>query len=155
MRTRFHNHDQVSDAVHTVATREMQVLDQRLADVQEDLKSLDISIRRHLRDNTYTAKLILWVPSAEIVASGTGPRQETALRDAFVDLVDEVDIYLAKLRGEPAMRREAKFHRDKAELAREATDAGQGWPPEPPKSELEAESWVALQPPPTPSNEPQ
>jgi hypothetical protein len=126
--------------VHRVAERRIKQLDHRLVEIQDDLKFLDISIRQHLRDNTWTAKLVLWVPSAELAATGEGSRRETALNDAFDDLLDEVAVYLAKLRGVPSMRREEKFHRDKAELAREAIDAGQGWPPEPPSSEDEAAS---------------
>jgi hypothetical protein len=140
----------MTDEVHRVVEHEVKLLDHRLADIEDDLKSLDVSIEHHLRDDTFTAKLVLWVPSGELVTRGDGPRRETAIRDAFADLSDELDVYLAKLRGEPDMRREEKFHRDKAELAREIIDAGQGWPSEPPHSEAEATSWTAPHPPATP-----
>lgn len=153
MRTRYLNHDQMSDAVNRVAVHEIQRLDQRLADLADDLTSLDISLQHHLRDDTDTARLMLRVPGTEIVASGTGPHRETALRDAFADLIDEVEVYVAKLRSEPAMRREAKFHRDKAELARDAIDSGQDWPSEPPLSAQEATTWVAPHPPPSPRSD--
>jgi hypothetical protein len=141
VKTRYHDHDQITDEVHRVAERRIKHLDHRLADIQEDLKFLDISMRHHQRDDTHTAKLVLWVPSAELAATGEGMRAKTALNDAFDDLLDEVEVYLAKLHGVPAVRREEKFHRDKAEMARAAIDAGQGWPPEPPSEEGEAASF--------------
>jgi hypothetical protein len=147
MRTRIHDHGQVTDEVRRVVEHEVQILDHRLADIEDDLKLLDVNIEHHLRDDTHTAKLVLWVPSTEIVATGNGPRREAAIRDAFADLSDELDVYLAKLRGEPSMRREGKFHRDKADLAREIIDAEQDWPSEPPHSDDEAASWAMPQSP--------
>jgi hypothetical protein len=142
MRTRYHDHGMMTDEVHLVVEHEVQPVDRRLAHVEDDLKSLDVSIDHHLRDNTYTATLLLRVPGAELVAKGNGRRREIALRDAFADLADTLEDYLAKLRGESGMRREEKFHRDKAALTAEIIDGAQGWPTEPPRSDAEAESWA-------------
>jgi ribosome-associated translation inhibitor RaiA len=141
MRIRYHDHGQLTEAVYRAVEEEARRLDQHFADVAEDLVLLDVTVEHHLRDDTYTAKVVLRVPRHELAAAGNGPRRETAVHDAFNDLRDEVDVYLAKLRGEPAVRRESKFHRDKAALAAEAIEATQDWPSEPPHSDDEAVEW--------------
>lgn len=141
MRIRYRNTEATSDPIRKVVEREASKLDSRLAHVEDDLRMLSVSMEHHMRDDSRTASLRLSLPGQELVAAGRGPRDDTALRDAFADLQDRLDTYLAKLRGEPAKRREGKFHRDKAELTTEVVDAGQGWPPEPPVTADEAEAW--------------
>jgi ribosome-associated translation inhibitor RaiA len=141
MQIQYRGKTAASDAARRVVERETGLLDQRLRHVANDLKTLAVTMEHHLRDDSLTATLLLRVPGQQLVSTGHGPRDDTALRDAFADLRDQLDRYLAKLRGEPSKRREGKFHRDKAELTSESVDAVQGWPPEPPASEDEAADW--------------
>lgn len=141
MNVRYRDRGTITDAGRRVVEREASILDRRLADIDEDLRLLDISIEEHLRDGTFTAKLNLHVLDQSISVTGNGPRDDSALRIAFGRLDDGLGRFLAKLRGEPAHRREGKFHRDKADVAREGIDAAQNWPPDGPTSEHEAAEW--------------
>ncbi len=141
MNVRYHDHGTITDAGRRVVEREAAILDRRLADIQEDLRILDVTIDEHVRDGTFTAKLNLHVLDQSIRVTGNGPRDDSALRVAFGRLDDGLGRYLAKLRGEPAHRREGKFHRDKAEVAREGIDAAQDWPPQGPATDVEAAEW--------------
>jgi ribosome-associated translation inhibitor RaiA len=105
MNVRYHVDGHLSAAVREVVEREMRYLDARLATFEDDLKSLDVTVRHQPRDDTYAAKLILRLPSRTIAVSGGGRWRPAALRAAFDDLRDRLDEHLAKLHGEPAMRR--------------------------------------------------
>jgi hypothetical protein len=105
MNVRYHVDGHLSAAVREVVEREMRYLDARLATFDDDLKSLDVTVRHQLRDDTYSAKLVLRLPGRTIAVTGGGPWRPAAIRDAFDDLRDRLDEHLAKLRGEPAMRR--------------------------------------------------
>jgi hypothetical protein len=141
MNVRYHDGQQLNNDAKSVLEQRVRSLDRRLSRVAEDLKFLDVTIEQHLRDQSYTAKLVLRVPNHEMAAAGDGTTQSMALRDAFDDLLDEVGRYRAKIGNLPAIRREEKFHIEKATMAREALDAAQGWPPEPPESEDDLASW--------------
>lgn len=141
MKVRYHDGGQLSRDARMVLEQRVRSLDRRLSHVPEDLKFLDITIERHLRDQSHTAKLVLRVPNHEIAAAGDGDTQGRALRDAFDDLLDKTEHYRAKISNLPAIRREEKFHVEKAAMAREALDQSQGWPPEPPHSEQDLDSW--------------
>jgi hypothetical protein len=117
-----------SERVRQLVERELRVLESRLANVQDDLKELDVTVRQRQRDASWSARIVLRVPGKEIAVSGVGPSRPAALRDAFPHLRDRLDEHLAKLRGEPAIRREGKFHRDKAALAREVVVADRPLP---------------------------
>lgn len=141
MNVRYHDHGTITDAGRHVVEREAAMLDRRLADIEEDLRVLHVTIEQHLRDGTFTAKLNLHILDQSITVNGNGPRDDSALRIAFGRLDDGLGRFLAKLRGEPSHRREGKFHRDKAEVTREAIDAAQNWPPERPATDREAAEW--------------
>jgi hypothetical protein len=116
MQVRYHDHGQITDEVRAVVEYELRVLEQRLADIADDLKLLTVTVEHHLRDDSYTSHLVLEVPNRAIAARGDGRARGVALRDAFGDLLDEVDEYLAKLRNEPGERLEGKFHLSAQEL---------------------------------------
>lgn len=141
MRVRYRNQDNLSDAARQFVERETDKLSTRLPHVGDDLKLLNVSVEQHLRDGSHTANLRLSMPGRELAAAGHGARDDTALRDAFADLGDQLNRHLAKLRGEPAKRREGKFHRDTAALVAELADEAQGWPPEPPHTAEDAATW--------------
>lgn len=128
MQVRYHDNGQLTPDVRAATERELPVLTRRLADIDDDLKFLHVGIERHLRDGTFTAKLVLHVPNRVIPAAGHGRTRAQAIRDAFGDLLDEVDEYLAKLRNEPGERVEGKFHISAQELRRgalrEITESG-------------------------------
>lgn len=108
MRFRYHSRSHIANAVREVVDRESQLLDQRLAHVEDDLKLLDITFDYHLRSDTYTAKLVLHVLGRSIVASSTAERQTMAIREAFDDLFDQLDEFIAKLKREPEIRDEQR-----------------------------------------------
>lgn len=141
MNVRYHDQGTITDAGRRVIDREAVILDRRLADIENDLRVLDVTVDEHLRDGSFTAKLNLHVLGQSITVTGNGPRDDSALRIAFGRLDDGLGRFLAKLRGEPSQRREGKFHRDKAEVVREVVDAAQNWPPEGPATDLEAVEW--------------
>ena len=108
MRFRYHGRSHIANEVHETVDREAKYLDERLADVDDDLKLLDITFDYHLRNNTYTAKLVLHVLSHSLVASATAERQVMAVRQAFDDLIDQLDEFIAKLKREPEIRDEQR-----------------------------------------------
>jgi ribosome-associated translation inhibitor RaiA len=105
MKVRYHVDGHLSATVQEVVEREVRFLDARLATFEDDLKSLDVTVRHQPRDDTFVAKLVLRLPSRTIAVTGSGPWRPAALRDAFDDLRDRLEEHLAKLRGEPAQRR--------------------------------------------------
>jgi hypothetical protein len=112
MNVRYHVDGHLPAGVREVVEREVRFLDTRLATFADDLKSLDVTVHYQPRDDTYTSKLVLRLPSRTIVVDGSGPWRPAALRDAFDDLRDRLDEHLAKLRGEPAIRRAGRFEHD-------------------------------------------
>lgn len=108
MRIRYHAQGLITDSVRRVVDHEVVRVDQRLEDVAEDLKLLDVSIEHHQRSDTYTAKLVLCLPDREMPATGDGDSPPMAIRAAFDDMEDRLDEYLAKLRDEPAIRDEQR-----------------------------------------------
>ncbi|HET9015807.1 MAG TPA: hypothetical protein VFN57_09430 [Thermomicrobiaceae bacterium] len=108
MRYRFHDHGLITDGVRESVDHESAVIDRRLEDFADDLKLLDVTLVHHRRDDSYTARLVLCLPDREMPADGDGPAPTVALRAAFADLSDRLDEYLAKLRGEPAIRDEQR-----------------------------------------------
>jgi hypothetical protein len=141
MNTRFHGEGTATTQVTRVVERAARRLETRLESFAEDLRYLDVTTEHHLRDDSFTARVVLSLPDDKIAATGHGPRGDVAVRDAFDDLFDRVESYLARLRGEPEIRREGKRHRDKADLAAQATATAEGWPLTPPVSEDEAATW--------------
>jgi hypothetical protein len=120
MQVRYHDHGQITDEVHRVVGHELRVVERRLEDIAYDLKVLGVTVEHHPRDDTYTARLVLELPNRTLAAAGHGTRRGMAVRDAFRDLGDELDVYLAKLRGEPGERVEGKFHVSAQALHRDA-----------------------------------
>lgn len=108
MRFRYHSHTHIANAVRETIDTEAKLLDERLAQVQDELKLLDVNFEHHLRTDTYTAKLILHVLGEALVAHSTAERQTTAVRQAFDDLYDQLDAFLAKLKHEPEIRDERR-----------------------------------------------
>jgi ribosome-associated translation inhibitor RaiA len=109
MRIRYHDLGVSQDKVNHIVEREIRILEKKLADLEDDLKLLDITIEHLQRSDTYVAKLHLRIPGPDIVAKGEGQNPAQALRDAFDDLYDELDRQLAKWRNEPFIRR-ARIH---------------------------------------------
>ncbi len=108
MRFRYHSRIHIANAVRETVDREAKLLDERLAHVEDDLKLLDITFDYHLRSDTYTAKLLLHVLDRNIVATSTAERQAMAVRQAFDDLYDQLDAFIAKLKHEPEIRDEQR-----------------------------------------------
>jgi len=108
MRFRYHSRSHIANTVRETVDHESQLLDERLAHVEDDLKLLDITFDYHLRSDTYTAKLVLHVLDRSIVANATAEKQATAVRQAFDDLYDQLDEFIAKLKHVPAIRDEQR-----------------------------------------------
>lgn len=108
MNFRYHSRTHIANAAREAVESHAKLLDERLAHLEEDLKALDITFDYHLRSDTYTAKLVLHVLNRSIVASATAERQAMAIRQAFDDLYDELDEFLAKLKHEPEIRDEQR-----------------------------------------------
>jgi ribosome-associated translation inhibitor RaiA len=104
MRFRYHNGDQISDKVRETVEKESRHLDEGLAHVKEDLKLLDVTFEHQQRSDSYTAKLVLHVLDRSIAAKGTAGQMASAARRAFDDLYDQLDEFIAKLKGEPEIR---------------------------------------------------
>jgi hypothetical protein len=141
MNIRYHDIGQTGNGVRRIVRHHAALIDKRLADVEDDLKQLDVKLHYYQRRDAYTAHLVLRICDHELAATGSGIQRATAVLGAFRDLADELEEYLAKLRGEPAIRREGKTHRDKADQAAQAIAAAQGWPSETPHSAEEARTW--------------
>lgn len=125
MNVRYHDHGTITEAGRRVVEREAAMLDRRLMNIQEDLRVLDVTIEEHLRDGSVTAKINLHVLDQSISASGTGAHDDTALRLALGRLEDGLARFMAKLRGEPTRRREARNQRDAPGLDRDMTQPAQ------------------------------
>jgi ribosome-associated translation inhibitor RaiA len=108
MRIRYHGNGQITNGVRYATERAVESIDRRLARMNDDLKSLDVTVTHHERDNTYSARLVLRVPGHELPAAGHGMRRDAAVRDAFADLNDVLERYLTRLRREPAIRRASR-----------------------------------------------
>lgn len=108
MKFRYHSRTHIADAVRETINTEAKLLNARLAHVEDDLKLLDITFDYHLRSDTYTAKLVLHVLDRSIVASSMAERQAMAVRLAFDDLYDQIEEFIAKLKGEPEIRDEQR-----------------------------------------------
>ncbi|MCS7050099.1 MAG: HPF/RaiA family ribosome-associated protein [Thermomicrobium sp.] len=131
MRIRYHDLGVSQDKVNHIVEREMRILERKLADLEDDLKMLDITIEHLQRSDTYVARLHLRLPGPDIAAKGEGQNPAQALRDAFSDLYDALERQLAKIRNEAFIRR-ARQH---PSLARPA-----GVPPEEAESHETEES---------------
>lgn len=105
MRIRYHDLGVSQDKVAHIVERELRILEKKLADLDDDLKMLDITLEHLQRSGTYVAKLHLRIPGPDIVSRGEGQNPAQALRDAFADLYDEVERQVAKWRQEPFIRR--------------------------------------------------
>ncbi len=133
MRIRYHDLGVSQEKIQAVVERELRILEKKLADLDDDLKMLDITMEHQQRSGTYVAKLHLRIPGPDIVARGEGTTPAQALRDAFADLYDEVERQVAKWRNEPFIRR-ARQHpslakppavpAEEAEVTEEATSDG-------------------------------
>jgi len=108
MRFRFHSRTHVANEVRDLIEQEAVTLDKRLAHVDEDLKLLDISFEHHVRDDSYTARLVLHVMGQTLPASATASRQGMAARHAFEELYKQLDAFIAKLKHEPDIRDEQR-----------------------------------------------
>ena len=69
MNVRYHVDGHLSAGVREVVEREVRFLDTRLATFADDLKSLDVTVHHQPRDDTYTSKLVLRLPSRTIVVA--------------------------------------------------------------------------------------
>lgn len=114
MQMRFHGQGEHTGGGRVLAEREARALDGRLVHVRDDLKHVDVTLTHHRRDDSYDARVVLRLPSRELVARSHAQWRDAALRDAFNDLRGQLDTHLARLRGEPARRRAA---RDRERLA--------------------------------------
>ena len=108
MRLRFHSRTHVANEVRDLIETEAATLDKRLTHVDEDLKLLDISFEHHVRDDSYTARLVLHVMGQTLPASATASRQGMAARSAFDELYKQIDVFIAKLKHEPEIRDEQR-----------------------------------------------
>lgn len=105
MQYRFHGNAADVEAAQELVRRKAQLLDRRFADVDDDLKTLDVSLHYHDKTNSYRARLLFRGPTQQIAADGHGDTLGYAIRRAFHDLYDKVEQYLADLRYEPEIRR--------------------------------------------------
>lgn len=108
MRMRMHDHGLINDKVEKIVQHETELLDLRLKEIDPELKLLDVTLLHHLRTDTIDAKLVLHVLDREIAAHGHAERSGQALRQAFDNLEDQLDEFLARLRGEPEIRDEQR-----------------------------------------------
>lgn len=140
MRIRYHDVGHLTRTGQAMIDRALRRLDDRLVDFADDLKSLDLTLDYYTRAKTFDAKLVLSLAGQRLAVVGKSARRETAIREGFDELLESVDAYLARLRGEPVIRREGKFHREKASLMAEVAAAASPVP-EPPRSAGEAARW--------------
>jgi len=105
MRVRYHDLGVDREKVEHLLERELRVIERQLEDIDDDLKALDVTIEHFQRSDTYEARLRLSVPDRELAARGEGVNPLHALRDAFAELREELERYLAKMRGEDFKRR--------------------------------------------------
>jgi ribosome-associated translation inhibitor RaiA len=100
----MHDHGLIDDEVERIVERKASRLDRRLEHVDPELKLLDVGLDHHLRTETIDAKLILNVLDRQLVAHGRAEKSEQALREAFDNLEDKLEEFLARLRREPEIR---------------------------------------------------
>jgi hypothetical protein len=108
MRYRFHGHETAREPLHEVVGKKSRLLDRRLNHIPNDLRMLDVKVEHHLRSDTYTTKLILYVFDQQLVAAHWAKTIPESARGAFDDLYDQLDEFLAKLRREPEIRDEQR-----------------------------------------------
>jgi hypothetical protein len=108
MRLRLHDHGLISDEVRRIVDHESHAIDRRLTRIDPDLKLLDVRLDHQLRSDTLNARLVLHILDREVAAHGHGETAGQALRQAFANLNDQMDEFLAKLEHEPAIRDEER-----------------------------------------------
>jgi ribosome-associated translation inhibitor RaiA len=108
MRYRYHDHGNINDPLREVVEHRSRMLDKRLQHIEDELKLLDIHVEHHLRSDTYTVALNLHVLDRQIPVTNQAKTIPEAARGAFDDLLDKLDAFLAKLRGEPEIRDERR-----------------------------------------------
>ncbi len=117
MEFRFHGNAIHDENAEALVEREAQRIDRRFADVNDDLKRLDVDLHYHEKTNSYRTKLVFHAPDRQIAADGHASKLDTSIRRAFDDLEDKVDEYLARRRHEPQIHREQIARRAKEEGA--------------------------------------
>lgn len=117
MQFRYHGNAIHVESSHDIVEREAQRIDRRFANVDEDLKRLDVDLQYHEKTDSYRAKLIFHAPDRQLAADGHATKLGMAIRAAFDDLDDKVDEYLARMRHEPQIHREQIARRTKEEGA--------------------------------------
>lgn len=120
MQYRFHDHGQITDAVRATAMQKAQAVERRLTHIADDLQDLDVTVEYRHHDDTFIAKVVLAIPAHTLPAHGEAPTAAGALGLAFDDINDQLDEALAKMRGEPRIRRQQLAWRlPSAQLARD------------------------------------
>jgi ribosome-associated translation inhibitor RaiA len=118
MTFRFHGNATDVEGAHEIVEREAERVDRHFADVDEDLKLLDVGLHYHEKTDSYQVKLVFHAPDRQLAADGHATKLGMAIRRAFDDLYDRVDEYLAKVRSEPEIRREQIAQREAEERSR-------------------------------------
>lgn len=108
MQYRYHDHGNIRQPLVDVVEEKSQLLEKQLANIEDDLKSLDITAEHHMRSDSYTTKLRLTVLNQQLVASNHAKELPESARGAFDDLFDQLEVFLAKLRKEPDIRKERR-----------------------------------------------
>lgn len=108
MHYRYHDHGNIRRPLYQVVEERSVLLEKRLAHIEEDLKSLDITVDHHMRSDTYTTRLRLTVLNHQLLAHSDGKDLGESARGAFDDLFDQLEEFLAKLRREPQIRDERR-----------------------------------------------
>ena len=108
MRYRYHDHGNIRRPLVEVVEEKAKLLEKRLHNIEDELKSLDITAEHHMRSDSYTTKLRLTVLNQQLVASNHGKELPESARGAFDDLFDQLEVFLARLRREPEIRDERR-----------------------------------------------
>ncbi len=108
MQYRYHDHGNIRRPLVEVVEEKSVLLEKRLKNIEDDLKSLDITVEHHMRSDSYTTKLRLTVLNQQLVATNHGKELPESARGAFDDLFDQLEAFLAKLRKQPEIRDERR-----------------------------------------------
>lgn len=108
MEYRYHDHGNIRRPLIEVVEEKSKRLEKQLKNIEDDLKSLDITVEHHMRSDSYTTKLRLNVLDKQLVATNHGKQLAESARGAFDDLFDQLEAFLAKLRKEPDIRDERR-----------------------------------------------
>jgi ribosome-associated translation inhibitor RaiA len=108
MRIRFHDHGNIRRPLREVVEEKTRLIEERLQNIEDDLKSLDVTVEHHMRSDSYTTRLLLQARGDKLYATNHAKELGESARGAFDDIYDQLDVYLAKLRREPDIRDERR-----------------------------------------------